>query len=55
MRGMDCKHDLHDDVHFSAVDDEALFSEVKQHTQVHHPEITDDQIRDMISSSAYAE
>lgn len=54
MRAMDCKHDAHDDVHFSAADDEGLFTQVKSHTQQYHPEITDEQIREMIQSSAYA-
>lgn len=55
MRAMDCKHEAHDDVHFTAEDDDRLFGKVKEHTTELHPEITDEQIREMISSSAYDE
>lgn len=56
MRAMDCNDPgTHDDIHFSAENDEELFTQVQQHRDQYHQEITDDQIRQMISSDAYDE
>ena len=56
MRALDCSDPgKHEDVHFSAADDEELFAQVKQHTTEFHPEMGDDAIRQMISSDAYDE
>lgn len=56
MRAMDCSDPgTHEDIHFSADDDDELFAQVKQHTTEFHPDMTDGQIRQMISSDAYNE
>jgi hypothetical protein len=56
MRALDCSvPDAHDDVHFSAEDDDQLFTQVKTHTEEYHPEMTDDDVRQMISADAYSE
>jgi hypothetical protein len=55
MRGMDCVHDAHEDMHFTADTDDELFEQVRQHRDEHHPEITDDQIREMVAANSYEE
>lgn len=55
MRAMDCKHPAHDDVHFTAGTDDELFEQVKRHRDEHHPELSDDQLRETIAQSAYDE
>ena len=55
MRALDCVHDNHEDMHFTADDDDALIQRVQQHRDEYHPEITDDQIRELVGSSAYDE
>jgi hypothetical protein len=56
MRALDCRDpSTHDDIHFSSEDDDQLFAEVQSHTQEHHPEMTDEDIRQMIATSAYDE
>jgi hypothetical protein len=55
MRAFDCSHERHEDVHFAANDDEGLIQQIRQHRDEYHPEISDDQIREMVSSGAYDE
>lgn len=56
MRALDCSdQSSHDDIHFSAEDDDQLFAQVKSHTEEYHPEMTDDDVRQMISADAYNE
>ena len=55
MRALDCVHDNHQDMHFTADDDDALIERVKEHRDEYHQEITDDQIREMVAQSAYDE
>jgi predicted small metal-binding protein len=55
MRAMDCVHDDHQDMHFTAADDDELVQRVKEHRDEYHPEITDDQISQLVASSAYDE
>ena len=55
MRGFDCVHESHEDVHFSAQTDEELTAQIQRHRDEFHPEITDDQIRDMVGTGAYDE
>jgi hypothetical protein len=55
MRGFDCSHESHEDIHFSAENDEALIEQIRQHRDEYHREISDDQIREMVMSGAYDE
>ena len=42
---MDCSHQTHEDIHFSAGSDEELVSQVQQHRDQYHPEMSDDDVR----------
>jgi hypothetical protein len=54
MRAMDCSHPAHaEDVHFTAATDDELFEQVKQHRDEYHPEMSDDQVREVIAANAY--
>ena len=53
MRAFDCVHEAHEDVHFSAENDDALVEQIRQHRDQYHPEIGDEQIREMVSAGAY--
>jgi hypothetical protein len=55
MRGFDCVHEAHEDVHFSADSDDDLVEQIRQHRDQFHPEIGDDQIREMVTAGAYDE
>ena len=56
MRAMDCSDPgTHEDVHFSAENDEALFAQVQKHRDEYHPEMTDDEIKELISANAQDE
>ena len=55
MRGFDCSHEAHEDVHFTAEDDEGLIEQVRQHRDEYHREISDEQIREMVTAGAYEE
>jgi predicted small metal-binding protein len=55
MRAFDCVHEAHEDVHFSAENDEELVDQIRQHRDQYHPEISDDQIREMVTAGAYDE
>jgi predicted small metal-binding protein len=55
MRGLDCVHDAHEDIHFSASDDEGLVEQVKQHRDEYHSEMSDDDVRNIVSQNAYDE
>jgi hypothetical protein len=55
MRAMDCKHEAHDDIHFTGSTDDDLFEQVTRHRDEYHPEMTDDQIREVIAQSSYDE
>jgi hypothetical protein len=55
MRAFDCVHEAHEDVHFSADSDDALVEQIRQHRDQFHPEIGDDQIREMVTAGAYDE
>jgi hypothetical protein len=55
MRGFDCSHEAHEDVHFSAEDDVSLIEQVRQHRDEYHREISDQQIREMVTAGAYDE
>jgi hypothetical protein len=55
MRAFDCIHEGHADVHFTAETDEALIEQIRQHRDQFHTEISDEQIREMVTASAYDE
>ena len=55
MRGFDCVHDAHEDIHFSAETDDELVDQIRQHRDQYHPEITDSEIREMVTAGAYDE
>ena len=56
MRAMDCSDPgTHEDVHFSAENDDALFAQVQKHRDEYHSEISDEEIKQMISTGAYDE
>jgi predicted small metal-binding protein len=56
MRALDCRAPgTHDDMHFTANDDQELIADIQQHRDQYHTEITDEQIREMVTASAYDE
>jgi hypothetical protein len=55
MRAFDCSHASHEDVHFTADDDEGLIQQIQQHRDEYHQEISDQQIREMVTTGAYNE
>ena len=56
MRAMDCSDPgTHDDVHFSEENDEVLFAQFQKHLDYYHSEMTDDEIKQLISANAYDE
>ncbi len=55
MRAFDCVHESHEDIHFSAANDEELIEQIQQHRDQYHAEIGDDQIREMVTAGAYDE
>jgi hypothetical protein len=53
---MDCIDPAHPDPkHFSAETDADLVDQVKKHRDEFHTQVTDDQIQEMVSSTAYDE
>ena len=54
-RGLDCQHDAHDDVHFSAGDDDDLRRQVRQHRDEYHQEMSDDDVDQIVAANAYDE
>jgi hypothetical protein len=42
-------------MHFTANDDQELIADIQQHRDQYHTEITDEQIREMVTASAYDE
>lgn len=56
MRSLDCRAPgTHDDMHITAASDEELIARVQEHRDQYHDEITDDQIKELVASSAYDE
>ncbi len=54
-RGLDCRHEAHDDVHFSAGSDDELEQQVRQHRDQYHEGMTDDEVKSIVSQNAYDE
>ena len=55
MRAMDCVHDDHEDMHFTGADDDELAQRIMEHRDQFHPELGDDQVRELIAANAYDE
>jgi hypothetical protein len=55
VRAFDCVHEAHEDIHFSAENDEGLIEQIRQHRDEYHREISDEQIREMVTAGAYDE
>ena len=55
MRGMDCSHSAHEDVHFSAASDDELVAQVQKHRDEYHQEMSDDDVRQIVAQNAYDE
>ena len=55
MRAFDCSHETHEEVHFTAETDEDLIQQIRQHRDQYHREMSDEQIRDMVTAGAYNE
>ena len=55
MRGFDCSHPAHDDIHISGANDEELVLNALAHRDRYHPEFSDDQIREIVTASAQDE
>jgi hypothetical protein len=55
MRAMDCVHEAHEDMHFTAEDDASLLTKVKEHRDQHHPELSDEEIEQIVAANAYDE
>ena len=52
MRGFDCSHPAHEDMHLSGANDEELIQNAFQHRDQYHPEFSDEQIRDIVTANA---
>ena len=55
MRALDCVHEAHEDKHFTGADDDELVRQVMQHRDQYHPEMTDEQVQEHVTSNAYDE
>ncbi len=56
MRAMDCRAPgTHEDIHFTAGSDGDLVNQVRAHRDEYHADITDEQIDELVTSSAYDE
>ncbi len=55
MRALDCSHPAHEDIHFTAEDDEGLLEQVRQHRDEYHREMSDDDVRAIVAQRAYEE
>ena len=54
-RALDCKDGAHDDVHFSGSDDQDLERQVRAHRDQYHQELSDDEVREVVTANAYDE
>ena len=55
MRGLDCQHAAHEDMHFTANNDDELLEKVKDHVCQYHPDMTEDDAKQVVSQGAYDE
>lgn len=54
-RGLDCKDEAHDDIHFSGADDQDLENQVLKHRDEYHQGMSDDEMREIVAAHAYDE
>lgn len=54
-RALDCRHPDHEDIHFTAENDEELFGKIQEHRDQYHPDMSDDDIRQDVLPNAYEE
>ncbi len=54
MRALDCSMG-HDTIHFSAETDEELMQKVRDHAAQAHPELGEDQLREMFTQMVHDE
>ena len=55
MRALDCVNEAHEDIHFTADDDEGLVEQVKQHIRENHPDMSEDDVPQNVTQGAYDE
>jgi len=55
MRAYDCTDPSHGDMHMTGEDDEELMTKIEAHRDQYHEGMSDDQIRQMVTESAYDE
>jgi hypothetical protein len=55
MRAFDCVHEKHEDMHFMAETDDELMAKVRAHRDEYHPELSDDDLRQVVAQGAYDE
>jgi hypothetical protein len=53
MRALDCVHEAHEDMQLTAETDEDLVEQALRHRDEFHPEMTDEQIRELVAANAY--
>jgi hypothetical protein len=53
MLAFDCVLETHEDVRFTAENEQRLIEKIRQHYVQYHPEISDDEIREAVKAGAY--
>lgn len=54
-RGLDCRDQAHDDIHFSGSDDADLERQVREHRDEFHQEMSDDDVKQVVGQGSYDE
>jgi len=55
MRAIGCTGPPHEPVHFTAATDDDLVGRLMNDRDEYHPDVTDDQIRELVAQTAYDE
>ncbi len=53
MLAFDCVHDTHEDAQFTADTRQELVEKVRQHFVHYHPEVSEEEVNDIVNESAY--
>jgi hypothetical protein len=53
MLAFDCVLETHEDVRFTAENEQRLIEKIRQHCVQYHPEISNDEIREAVKAGAY--
>jgi hypothetical protein len=53
MRAFDCTEALHEAAHFTAESDELLLEKILGHFAAYHPEVTEDEVRELVGARTY--